>query len=79
MKILIAILVLTMVGLLIGFAKAILRPYHSNLNDKLDKKYLNDEGFHLYYDKSIIEKKEFKRRFPNMAIRKFSHLFSKGN
>lgn len=76
MKILIAILVLTMLGLLIGFAKAILRPYHNHIDDAIDAKYRNEDGYHLYYDKSIIEKNEFRCRFPDIAIRKFSHHFN---
>lgn len=77
MIILIIILILTIVGLTVALAKAISRPYRSSLDDALEAKYRNGDGYHLHYDKSIIEKKEFQRHFPDKTLRSFSHLFMK--
>ncbi len=41
----------------------------------MDSQYYNAEGDHIYYDRSLIEKKKFRRRFPKNSLRKFSSLF----
>ncbi len=43
----------------------------------IDSQYYNADGDHVYYERSLIEKKEFHRRFPHISIRKFSGLFSR--
>lgn len=43
-------------------------------DERLDQKYRDDDGDHLYYDESLIEKKEIKRRFPNMKLRTLKRL-----
>ncbi|MDE7420044.1 MAG: hypothetical protein K2N35_07525 [Muribaculaceae bacterium] len=42
-----------------------------------DRDYRNNEGDHLYYDKSIIEKKVFHRLHPKEAARSIARLFRK--
>lgn len=41
----------------------------------IDSQYYNSDGDHIYYERSLIEKKEFHKRFPHISIRKFSGLF----
>ncbi len=42
----------------------------------MDSQYLDEDGDHIYYDRSLIEKKLFRRRFPHITdIRSFSRLF----
>lgn len=41
-----------------------------------NENFLNEEGDHLYYDRSIIEKKEFAKKHPDVKnVRSFSRLF----
>lgn len=41
----------------------------------IDSQYYNADGDHLYYERSLIEKKHFHKQFPHISIRKFSDLF----
>lgn len=41
----------------------------------IDSQYYNADGDHIYYERSLIEKKEFHKRYPHISIRKFSGLF----
>lgn len=42
----------------------------------IDSQYLDADGDHIYYERSLIEKKIFRKRYPHiMDIRKFSSLF----
>ena len=43
--------------------------------DDGDRPFRDKDGDHLYYDESIIEKKEFRRLHPKEAARTFSRLF----
>ncbi len=43
--------------------------------DDTDSSYRDQDGDHVYYDKSIIEKKVFHRLHPKEAARTFSRLF----
>ncbi len=45
-------------------------------NVDIDSQYYTSEGDHVYYERSLIEKKEFHKRFPHISIRNFSGLFS---
>ncbi len=43
----------------------------------IDSQYYNPDGDHIYYDRSLIEKKQFQRRFPHIKnLRSLSRLFS---
>ena len=42
-----------------------------------DRPYRDKDGDHVYYDKSIIEKKRFSHLHPKEAARTFSRLFKK--
>lgn len=69
-----------MLAIILAIALAVsLRPTRDDdRRDTSDNEYRNEEGDHLYYDESIIEKKRFHRRFPNVpGIRTFSRLFKK--
>lgn len=33
----------------------------------IDSQYYNSDGDHIYYERSLIEKKQFMRRFPNIT------------
>ncbi len=41
----------------------------------IDSQYYTSDGDHIYYERSLIEKKEFHKRFPHISIRKISGLF----
>lgn len=40
-----------------------------------DAQYLDENGDHVYYDRSLIEKKDYMRRTKNPNIRKLRNLF----
>ncbi|MDE5881786.1 MAG: hypothetical protein K2H60_08650 [Muribaculaceae bacterium] len=43
-----------------------------------DSQYLDEEGNHVYYDRSLIEKREFMRRHPEEGnLRTLKRLLSK--
>lgn len=42
-----------------------------------DKQYLDEDGNHIYYDRSLREKREFNRRNPEESPRTLRRLFSK--
>lgn len=44
-------------------------------NDDIDSQYYNAEGDHIYYERSLIEKKMFLKHFPQISLRKLSNLF----
>lgn len=39
-----------------------------------DKLFLNDEGDHVYYDRAIIEKKNFRRKNPHVPLSRIRSL-----
>ncbi len=44
----------------------------------IDSQYYNADGDHIYYDRSLIEKKQFLRHFPHIKnLRSLSRLFSR--
>ncbi len=47
--------------------------------NEIDRQYYDEEGNHLYYDRSLIEKEEFKRNNPAESgyVRTISRLFRK--
>ncbi len=49
----------------------------SGKDDYDDQPYRDQNGDHVYYDKSIIEKKRFHRLYPKEAARSFKRLFKK--
>ena len=51
----------------------------SKKNEQIsDKQFINDEGDHIYYDKSMIEKKKFMKQNPEVkdvrTIKRLIHL-----
>ena len=41
----------------------------------IDSQYLDEDGDHVYYERSLIEKKDFRRRNPHITnLRSFSRL-----
>ena len=51
----------------------------SHHNDDKDTDFLDEEGDHKYYDRSIIEKKNFSRRHPEISddeVRSLRRLFN---
>lgn len=70
---LIIILVMLAIVLAIALAVAICNSGSHSQDDTTDKEYLNEEGDHTYYERSLIEKKEYARRHPNIKdIRRFT-------
>ncbi len=43
--------------------------------EDMDSQYYNAEGDHIYYERSLIEKKMFLKQFPQISLRKLSNLF----
>lgn len=42
----------------------------------IDSQYLDEDGDHIYYDRSLIEKKIFRRMFPHITnLRSLKQLF----
>ncbi|MDE6022164.1 MAG: hypothetical protein K2G13_01550 [Muribaculaceae bacterium] len=76
---LIIIFVMLAIVLAIALAVSICKSGSRFQNEYQDKEYINEEGDHTYYERSLIEKKEYARRHPNIKdIRRFSRLFRKG-
>lgn len=45
-------------------------------NSRYDDPFVNEEGDHSYYNRGLIEKKEFHRRHPDIkGVRTFRRLF----
>lgn len=45
-------------------------------NVDIESQYYDQNGDHIYYERSLIEKKEIKKRFPHIKnLRSFSRLF----
>ncbi len=44
-------------------------------DEDIDSQYYNAEGDHIYYERSLIEKKLFHKQFPNITLRTLSALF----
>ncbi len=43
----------------------------------IDSQYYNADGDHIYYERSLIEKKMFRKRYPHAEIRKLSNMFKR--
>lgn len=74
----IMILVLILVVLMIALLVLGLYFYRHPIDTGMDEsEYIDSEGNHKYYDRSIIEKKEFLRRNPSEKdkVRTFSRMF----
>ncbi len=70
------IIILIMLAVVLAIALAVSLKTHSEADDS-DRTYRDQNGDHVYYDKSIIEKKTFHRLHPKEAARTFSRLFRK--
>ncbi|MCH5231057.1 MAG: hypothetical protein J1F43_04605 [Muribaculaceae bacterium] len=72
-------LLLVLFGLMITLDLAFysLDNLHSRENDNDFIPYLNHEGNHVYYERSLIEKKSFLKLFPGIKPRSFKNLFKK--
>lgn len=70
---LIIILVMLVVVLLIALAVSLRS--NSNGSGSDDISYMDQNGDHVYYDESIIEKKRFSHLHPKEAARTFNRLF----
>ena len=45
-------------------------------DERINSQYLNEDGDHSYYDRGLIEKKEFQKRHPEIkGVRTFRRLF----
>ncbi len=74
-----------MTGILITFMIVILAivlliyigvRFSGNYREKENDKFYNQDGDHCYYERSIIEKKEFARKHPGVkGLRTFKRLF----
>lgn len=71
--IIVFMLIIVVLALLIVFAVALRTK--NGIKD-FDSQYLDEAGRHKYYERSIIEKNEFRRRHPgNKGLRTFKSLF----
>ena len=67
------IIILTMLAVVLAIALAVSLRDGTAYDD--DRGYRDQNGDHVYYDKSIIEKKRFSRLHPKEAARTFARLF----
>lgn len=70
------ILAIFAVGILIAAAISL---RSQKRTEDMDRQYYDEEGNHLYYDRSLIEKEEFRRAYPSQSryIRTLRRLFGK--
>lgn len=75
MKIIGILLLIILIIALIIIGLAVTRGDHRDL----DKQYRDEDGDHYYYDRSLIQKKKFSRRYPEDAksLRTWRRLFSR--
>ncbi len=66
------IIILVMLAIVLAIALAVSLKGTSNDDDR---PFRDPDGDHIYYDKSIIEKKRFHRLHPKEAARSLSRLF----
>ena len=63
-----------MLAIVLAAALAVsLKGGHEDAED--DRDYRDQNGDHVYYDESLIEKKTFHRLYPKEAVRTFRRLF----
>ncbi len=70
------IIILIMLAVVLAIALAVSLKGEGTA-DEADRDYRDQDGDHVYYDQSIIEKKLFHRLHPKEAARTFSRLFKK--
>ncbi len=70
------IIILIMLAVILAIALAVSLKSHGDVDDS-DSTYRDQNGDHVYYDKSIIEKKNFYRLHPKEAARTFSRLLGR--
>lgn len=69
------LLIIIFLGILM--AAAVMINHHKGEN--IDSQYINEENDHLYYDRSLIEKKEFRKNNPDAGEpRTFRRLLKGG-
>ena len=68
------IIILTMLAVVLAMALAVSLK-DGTAYDDADRRFRDQDGDHVYYDKSIIEKKRFSRLHPKEAARTFARLF----
>lgn len=72
----ILIIILVMLSAVLGIALAV--SMRSRRVEDEDRRFINKDGDHVYYNESIIEKKEFRQKFPKEEPRSFDRLFRTG-
>lgn len=70
------IIILVMLAVVLAIALAVSLKDNSSDSDG-DRPFRDQDGDHVYYDESIIEKKRFHSLHPKEAARTFSRLFRK--
>ncbi len=71
------LIIILVLAAIVGAAVAFRGNRESGFPEDFDEQYYNDEGDHVYYDRSRIEKEEFLRRHPGEKPRSLSRLFSR--
>ncbi|MDE6378846.1 MAG: hypothetical protein K2L11_00120 [Muribaculaceae bacterium] len=70
------IIILVMLAVVLAIALAVSLRGGREAGDD-DRDFRDQDGNHVYYDESIIEKKRFSRLHPKEAARTFRRLFRK--
>lgn len=77
-KILLLFILLIFIITILLLCVAVFWHRYANGTD-IDSQYIDENGDHMYYDRSIIEKKDYAKHDPHglKNIRKFRRLFKK--
>lgn len=69
------LIVIVLLAVLVGLAAAF-SGHHAG--DQTDRQFINEDGDHVYYDKGLIEKKNFAKNHPEVKdVRSFPRLLGK--
>ena len=72
------LIIFLVIIILLGILMAIAVMTRHGKGTDIDRQYLDEDNDHIYYDRSIIEKKQFRKNNPNSGEpRTFSRLFGR--
>ena len=69
------IIILAMMAIVLSIALAVSMKSDRKGPDDGDREYINEDGDHVYYNESLIAKKDFQRKNPGERVRTWRRLF----